>query len=231
MRMFTHTAFAALAVALLATPASAQGFRPGDVARVPPGAEMQQARPRVVERRYMVVPISIYANDETGADWAGSDEVYAIFRDPSTNSAVRTQTFGNVDTDHTRYFSQAQACLAPLGATQTDNEGKVIAWQCRTGGMGAPFAFRVELYESDGSGGVRSLVDWGACLGAAPGEVQRACLDDLIGAADVTLRPMHLGRLRRPGDERAFSIRLGGYTFTYKVARLEDHVVEATFSQ
>ncbi|UPT64032.1 MAG: hypothetical protein M0D54_05660 [Hyphomonadaceae bacterium JAD_PAG50586_4] len=193
MRKFTHTAFAALGGALLATPVSAQGLRPGDVARVPPGAQVQQARPRVVERRYMVMPVSIYANDETGADWAGSDEVYAIFRDPSTNAAVRTQTFGNVDTDHTRYFSQAQACLAPLGATQSDNEGKVIAWQCRAGGMRAPFAFRVELYESDGSGGVRSLVDWAACLGAAPGEVQRACLDDLIGAADVTLRPMHLG--------------------------------------
>lgn len=78
----------AVAAALMCAPAQAQPRR-GDVMG-PPATVVQPARQRVVQMRYVVIPVSIYANNETGPDWPGSDEVFAVFQDPVSHSIVRT---------------------------------------------------------------------------------------------------------------------------------------------
>jgi len=178
---------------------------------------------RAAEPRYMAWPVSIYANDETGADWAGSDEVYAIFRDPATGSAVFTPEWGDVDTGETRYFAQANACLTPIGETYTGGDGRPIAWRCREGGIAGPFSFTVELWEADSS--------WTphACLGPAPGQANTGphrCADDLIARYDVAYSAAELAAaLPHVGAIHTESLRRGGYTFTWRVQRLPDVIV------
>ncbi|MGE0046352.1 MAG: hypothetical protein AB7J28_06115 [Hyphomonadaceae bacterium] len=211
-------AAAALALTALAPAAHAQSFT------FQRNAQIFQNQTNVLQRaepRFMAYPVSIHANDETGADWAGSDEVYAIFRDPATNSAVHTPQWGDVDTDETRYFAQANACLTPIGETYTGGNGRPIAWRCREGGVAGPFSFIVELWESDSS--------WtpNACLASLPGEVgAHNCADDLIARYTIAYSQAELlAAMPQAGAIHTESLRRGGYTFTWRVQRLPDVVV------
>ena len=227
MQAWTRNAIATLAaLGALATaaPAYAQVFT-GHA-----DTQLHQARPRVappprthtplrqfnVESRYVAIPVSIRADDETGYYWTGSDEVYAIFRDPSTNSAVRTPTV-SMDEDDVHVFAQANACLAPIGQTFTNSGGQPVAWQCRAEGLAA-IAFTVELYESDGP---RSVFRWGACLAPLGDGPEPECSDDLMGRATLRHTRADLGALAI-GQQRTFSVRIGGYSFAYRIQRVAD---------
>lgn len=211
-------ASAAILLAAFASAAHAQNFT------LQRNAQIFQRQDNVLQRtepRFMAWPVSIYANDETGADWTGSDEVYAIFRDPATNSAVYTPQWGDVDTGETRHFAQANACLTPIGQTYDGGNGRPIAWRCREGGIAGPFSFTVELWESDSS--------WTphACIGSLPGEVgAHNCADDLIARYTIAYSNAELlAAMPQVGAMHTESLRRGGYTFTWRVQRLPDVAV------
>lgn len=216
----------------LASPALGQtGFRPRDVAG-PPAAIAQPDRPSRTEARFQVIPYNLHANNETGPDWPGSDEIYVIFRDAQTNSGVRTPIFHGFDSGETKYFAQAQACVTPIGRTLAGTDGQPQAWECREGGVRGPLTFSVEVYEDDGDTTPGRASYYSQCTpprGPAP---QPSCEDDLVGRADFAFSLERLlEELPSPGAERAYRRALGGYVFEYRVVRLDDVVVPGTFER
>jgi hypothetical protein len=207
------------------------GFRPRD-AVAPPATLALPDRPSRTEARFQVIPIKLHANNETGPDWPGSDEIYVIFRDAQTQSGVRTPIFHGFDTGEDRNFAQAQGCVTPIGRTLAGQDGAPQAWECREGGVRGPLSFGVEIYEEDGNLTPESRSPYGRCTppqGPAP---QPSCQDDLVGRADFTFSlEVLLAELPTPGAEREYRRALGGYVFEYRVVRLNDVVVSGTFDR
>lgn len=72
--------------------------------------------------KYTLKATSFKAVDETGSDWAGSDEPYFVFNATSNSGVVSSsdsQIFGDVDTGETRTFSSTEGCLGPRGCAAT----------------------------------------------------------------------------------------------------------------
>jgi hypothetical protein len=64
--------------------------------------------------QFVAEAMSFKAIDESGVDWAGSDEVYAVFSDLNPNLRDPfTSTYGDVDTGETRTFGPDERCIAP----------------------------------------------------------------------------------------------------------------------
>ena len=166
--------------------------------------------------RFVVTGVRLHADDETGADWLGSDEIYLVFGDPAQRKYGHTSIFGDFDTGETRNFPRDQWCLAPISEPIYRQNGNLIGWQCQTQGIGGPFSFALQLYESDSS--------WtpSACLpDSLPSGVQ--CQDDLVGSRTVSYsREELIAAMPRIGDAVTRSARLGGYTFTWRVKRIAD---------
>lgn len=166
--------------------------------------------------RFVVTAVQLYANDETGPDFPGSDEIYLVFGNPALGLYGYSSIFGDFDTGETRNFAASQWCLAPISEPIYQQNGDLIGWQCQTEGIGGPFSFALQLYESDSS--------WTphACLpDALPAGVQ--CQDDLVGSQTVSYSAGELlAAMPRIGDEVTESVRLGGYTFTWRVQRIAD---------
>lgn len=173
------------------------------------------ARP-IPQPRFIVTAERLYANNETGPDWPGSDEVYIVFGNRALNKFGYSTVFGDFDTGETKSFSRGRWCLAPLFEPIYQNGGDLYGWQCQTGGIGGPFNFEVRLFESDHS--------WtpSACLpNDLPPGVQ--CQDDLIGGRTISYsREELIAAMPRVGDHVIESARLGGYTFTWRVERIPD---------
>ena len=158
--------------------------------------------------RFAVTAVQFKANDETGIDWLGSDEVYAVFSDLNPNHYERvTSIYGDVDSGETWQFRDADRCIEPQP-------------NC-TGGVGAVH-FKMALWESDGGfqhgdlPGTTIILDTGA-----------ATFDDLIGNADVSIsRNTLLNWMPNVGDTHDMTIAPvggdGGYTFTFRMTRLAD---------
>jgi len=66
---------------------------------------------RVVRPRYSVRLISFHAIDETGPDWSGSDEIFAIYETPAYHAA--TSVYGDIDTGDTQQVNLRHACVTP----------------------------------------------------------------------------------------------------------------------
>lgn len=226
--------FGAIALLALSTPGYAQtGFRLGDVAG-PTVTITQPDRPGRTEARFQVIPIKLHANNETGPDRPGSDEIYVIFRDAQTNSGVRTPIFRGFDTGEDQNFAQAQACVTPIGRTLAGPDGAPQAWECREGGVRGPLSFSVEIYEDDGDTppGRPSYYSIGECPQPQGPPPHPTCEDDLVGRATITFSLERLlAELPRPGAERTYNRALGGYAFEYRVVRLDDVIIPGTFER
>lgn len=234
MTGFVKLGLVALFAMGLSSPGFSQtGFRPSDVA----GPTVTMALPDRAgrtEARFQVIPTKLHANNETGPDWPGSDEIYVIFRDEQTNSGVRTPIFGGFDTGEERDFAQAQACITPIGQTLVGPDGLPQAWQCRDGGVRGPLSFSVEIYEDDGETppGRPSYYSFGDCPQPQGPSPHPTCEDDLVGRADFTFSLERLlADLPRIGAERAYSRAIGGYVLEYRVVRLNDVVIPGTFER
>lgn len=88
--------------------------------------------------RYKVTASYFKAIDESGDDWAGSDEPYWTFSSVSntgTAATRNTQIYGGIDTGDTQYFSALDNCV----------------WGCSPVGTPAPFGIgmSVQLWEKD----------------------------------------------------------------------------------
>jgi hypothetical protein len=152
--------------------------------------------------RFLVRATTLYANDETGPDWPGSDEIYVVFQlqhpDRMADSAgftARTSVFGDFDTGELRTFRDTQNCLT--SALQDDTQGEVSAWHCHPQGDFGPLQFTVRIYEED------------------------SIEDDLIGEMTIHWSREELtGTGLEVGGTSEESIRIGGYTLTWRVERV-----------
>jgi hypothetical protein len=202
MLKLSHALFAAasaLALTIVGAQAQTQEYQ------INPGAVFQQATPPPSTARYIVRATTLYANDETGSDWPGSDEIYAEFelRTPDRIGGdafyARTTTFGDFDTGERKTFRQGENCLTsavvPPGARWTNSRARF--WDCHPNGDRHNLTFVVRLYEED------------------PGD------DNLIGEREVQWSPAELDGLNLAvGGKSPESIRIGGYTLTWEVERV-----------
>ena len=166
---------------------------------------MQQApRPPAPPARYMVRATTLHANDETGPDWPGSDEIYAVFvlRRPDRVGGdeffARTSTFEDFDTGETKHFRTGENCLTSvMPATSQLGHSPVRSWDCQPNGDRINLQFRVKLYEED------------------TGD------DDLIGEHTISWTQQQLdGFGLRVGQKTPGSVRIGGYTLNWEVQRV-----------
>jgi len=169
--------------------------------QVTPGV-LEQALTQLPPPRYIVRATTLYANDETGPDWPGSDEVYAVFtlRTPDRLGGdsfyARTAVFGDFDTGETKRFRADQNCLTSV-VRNSSAGGAARTWDCHPNGDRINLTFTVQLFEEDS------------------GE------DDLIGERTVSWTPAELdGASLAVGQKLPESIRLGGYTLTWEVERV-----------
>jgi hypothetical protein len=185
------------------------------------GSAEGQTAPRLIERlqnaptvaltpaaaappRFIVRAITLRADNETGPDWPGSDEIYAIFTlRPLDDVAdapdffARTSVFEDFDTGERRSFRTLQTCLNSAVPTETGSHGMASAWDCHPQGDFGPLRFSVKLYEEDASE------------------------DDLIGEQTVQWSREELASaLLEIGGGSEESIRIGGYTLTWRVERV-----------
>ncbi len=202
MFKLSHALFAAasaLALSVGGAQAQTQQFQ------INPGITLQQATPPPSTARYIVRATTLYANDETGPDWPGSDEVYVQFelRTPDRVGGdafyARTTTFRSFDTGDTKRFREGENCLTsavPAPRAPRVN-GHVRFWDCHPNGDRHNLTFVVRLFEEDSGD------------------------DDLIGERTVRWMPAELDGLNLAvGQKSPESIRLGGYTLTWEVQRV-----------
>lgn len=213
MTLFRYAALTVLAVlAFSAGPAVAQP----NFGQVAPFTQLLSPDVSAPRPRFVVTAVRLHANDETGPDWPGSDEIYLVFGDGAQRKYGHSSIFGDFDTGETKDFAAAQWCLAPISEPIYHQNGNLIGWQCQTEGIGGPFSFALALYESDSS--------WtpSACLpDDLPVGVQ--CQDDLVGSRTVSYSAEELlAAMPVIGGEVTESVRLGGYTFTWRVQRIAD---------
>jgi hypothetical protein len=176
---------------------------------------------RHVERRngllwaplYTVEVHGFRAIDESGYDWAGSDEVFGLF-DSTRGYAVRTGRYGDVDSGDFRRIGSQERCLAPQRILAGGPvAGWLIApetrWDCRPSsstGVAAPIGLTLRLYEDDPC----SAFVPPACFNPFAPAV-RDPRDDLIGRVEVTYTSAQLeSRLREVGDVMVDKFTLGG---------------------
>jgi len=155
--------------------------------------------------RFVVEAVSITAIDESGFDWAGSDQVYAIWS--SAGVGVQTSTFTGVDTGDIREFDGTEKCIYPIQAPAGDSMlfGDDDEWGCAASGGAAPLEFSVALFEEDGPPHICSefLIYAGVPL--------KNCSDDMIGWFNFSLTEQQLVQtFASEGTSRAITRTLGG---------------------
>ncbi|MGD9967040.1 MAG: hypothetical protein AB7T59_10995 [Hyphomonadaceae bacterium] len=216
MSKFKYAALSTLsALAFAIGPAQAQNW--GQRLEVAPQAQVLAPDIRVAPQpRYIVTAERLFANDETGRDWPGSDEIYLVFGSRDLDRFGYSTIFGDFDTGETRNIPQGRWCLAPLFEPVYHQNGSLYGWQCQTEGIGGPFNFTIQVWESDSS--------WTphACLpDTLPAGVQ--CQDDAVGGRTISYSSEELiAAMPNIGDHVIESVRLGGYTFTWRVTRIAD---------
>ena len=178
--------------------------------------------------QFVAEAVRFKAIDESGYDWPGSDEVYAVFSDLNPNLLdLITTTYEDVDTGDTRSFGPQQRCIAPRP-------------QCNHG-VSEILHFELSFWERD-----KMPMDFG--YGDLPGAHYilrhgQYGSDDLIGREEILIsREQLLAALPRANDSVEYKLILGGpcgptegfcaagwpaptgpeYEFTYRITRLPD---------
>ena len=199
MKKLAHTLAGVASLFALAV-GSADAQNAGQVYQVQPGV-LQQALTEIEPARYIVRATTLHADNETGPDWPGSDEIYAEFvlRTPDRVGGdeffARTTTFGDFDTGETKNFREGENCLT--SAVPATSQRPSRFWDCHANGDRINLTFRVKLFEED------------------TGD------DDLIGERTVRWTPAELDGLHLSvGQKSAEHIRIGGYTLTWEIQRV-----------
>jgi hypothetical protein len=198
----------------------------GQPPTLPPGAI------NIMVPQFVAEAVRFKAIDESGYDWAGSDEVYAVFSDlnPTLNDLV-TSEYEGIDSGDTQDFGPDERCIVPR--PNCDH------------GVSESLHFQVSFWERDKPW--RPFVEF--CYGDAPGlhyllHHGKCSWDDLIGRGEVLLsREQLLAALPGVGESVEYKLILGGlcgpsdadvvgcgppgpygpeYEFTYRIKRLPD---------
>jgi hypothetical protein len=237
----------ALASATLLGPSGCAGMK-DQAATTPARAPAAEAPASILQAsttrpRYIAEAIRMRADDETGVDILGSDEVIGVFE--SQGHGMVTGIYGDMDTGDTAQFRTSQRCL--WGAIDPDGQFN-HTWACDPVGSAGPIAFTVTLYEYDGP--VRAfLTNWEFCLsggdlGAAGCQVSPD--STVIGRYRISFSETDLvGAMSAPGDTYTNSFVIDGcsdlvsqggacagpswgtYTFTFQITRTADEVEQA----
>lgn len=185
-----------------------------------------------VERRYKIEALRFKALDETGYDWAGSDEVVVGTFD--AEGYTYTNEIGNIDSGDTHHFDPAKSCIIAV------RPGKVILGKtsvCDDVGEAAPLSFRVQFWEMDGEPPLPP--HWCHGLPAGQHHESSVCIgftDDLIGETQLDFSIQELETaLPHVGDQYTETVLIdscgnnvcedtsfGEYSFTYRITRLPD---------
>ena len=103
-RFYVGLVFICALGAIVYAPQDARGQPP----RFPDGAI------HIMIPQFVAEAVSFKAIDESGYDWAGSDEVYAVFSNLNPNfDDLVTSTQDDIDTGETRTFGTDERCIAP----------------------------------------------------------------------------------------------------------------------
>lgn len=104
-----------------------------------------QTQDVIREPRFIVEAVSFDAVDESGPNFPGSDEVYAMFR--SGDNVMATRLYEDVDDDDDPIqFERHQSCIFPAVDPDGHDNGR---WSCAAQGARGPLRFEVTLYELD----------------------------------------------------------------------------------
>lgn len=252
-----------LSGALAGTPAFAQpAAGPTEQRDVPQpdrrGERPRQVRPNVgtqdfggilqtsTRPRFIVEAIRMRADDETGFDFAGSDEIVGLFQ--SQGHGMVTGVYGDMDTGTTRDFRTGQRCLWAA----IDPDGVYDhTWACDPAGSAGPIAVTVTLYEDDGSfrAGLTNPTQF--CISPAGDDLNQDGCDlrlssTVIGRSRISLSEADLiGAMPAPGATYTNTLVIDGcsdqatsggfcagpswgtYTFTFQVTRTADQIEQA----
>jgi hypothetical protein len=100
---------------------------------------------------FKVEAVGFKALDETGYDWAGSDEIRVGFVTPFED--ITSREFGDVDSGETRPFNADESCIVPVGAAAGRRLGRLVGppsdWFCADLGRPGPLGFEVVVAEQD----------------------------------------------------------------------------------
>ena len=191
---------------------------------------------------FKIEAVKLYAADESGYDFLGSDEPMVVFTSASGNAApitVATPEFGDVDSGDTRSLNNL--CLVA---------------SCTTG-FTAPTALSIQLFEMD-QGSAESVrqkveyaakaIQWGSIIYGSSVTVPDSFIDyltsllgnDLMGSKTLRYDPQPLRQLLpNVGDSRTEKHHLGGhdgdlpwdvaggpdYDLYLKITRLPNHTL------
>ncbi len=165
--------------------------------------------------QFVVHAVSFTADDETGYDWAGSDEVHAAFADFNPVSETATSEYDHVNAGETIAFIAPDQCISPLPDCSRGRDRvrfSVALWEADANlGMSGLFGL-----QKPSRIGRHDMYDTGIHIG-----------DDLIGRASVGFsRQQLLGTLPTVGHSFERQVALhggeGSYRFNYRVTRLPD---------
>jgi hypothetical protein len=183
--------------------------------------------------QFVAEAVRFKAIDESGYDWAGSDEVYAVFSDLNPNLTDLVTSTYDVDTGETGSFDPDERCIAQR--PKCDH------------GVSEILHFEVSFWEEDCP--YDRPFPPCLCYGDRPGihyflRHGKCTSDDLIGREEVLMsREQLLVALPRVGDSVEYKLILGGpcgqptedlcatgwldptgpeYEFTYRITRLPD---------
>ena len=191
------------------------------------------------EPRYKIEALRFKARDESGFDWAGSDEVMVTTEDPEGWTV--SEEIGDIDSGDTHEFNPAASCVVAV------RPGVVLLGKtsvCDEVGEPAPLSFLVEMWEKDGIG----FPPGEFCLVLPPDPLSDRhggphCPndgegDDFLGRARIELPAQELeARLPNVGAEHIQTVvlfpcgdnvgacagwDLPDYSFTFRVTRLAD---------
>lgn len=100
---------------------------------------------------FKVEAVGFKCLDETGFDWAGSDEIRVGFLTASED--ITSREFGDVDSGESRAFGPNESCVLPVGDASGRQLGRLVApksiWSCASLDVPGPFNFTVVMGEVD----------------------------------------------------------------------------------
>jgi hypothetical protein len=161
--------------------------------------------------QFVATAVNFKANDETGWDRWGADEVKAVFANFNPLQQNLTSTHQDVDSGETKNFAAADQCIA-------------LQTKCERGQ--SELHFGIALWEEDKA--PWPFANWcnGWLADSIPFYYSEPCSgDDFIGRVEVTHSQADLlAALPTVGASKEFTVKptggAGSYTVTYRVTRL-----------
>lgn len=161
--------------------------------------------------RYIVEAIRLHADEETGPNWPGADEIVALFE--SEGHAMFTGIYGDFDDGETKDLRSAQRCM--YAAVDPDNQSN-HTWSCDPNGRAGAIDLTVTVYEFDGD--LRNFFSPGFCIGSN---------DVSWGGCGIIPRSTAIGRYRQTFSEAELAAALPSVGASVERTMLVDNCSEA----